>query len=356
MTRPVDRERVKLLARETGFQLAGVAAIQPRGYPDQAEQRYAAWIEAGMQAGMAYLVRGLPKRLDPTLILPGARSVIALAVAYGHSERNPARPGRGRVSRYAWGDDYHDLLLPRVRALEARLQETWPGLHSRGYVDTGPVLEKVWAQRAGVGWIGHNGCLITRAYGSWVFLALILVDRDIEPDLPHPDRCGRCRACIPACRPRAILPGRRVDARRCISYTTIEHKGILDPQVGAAHGDWIFGCDDCQTVCPWNRHAALSNDPAFAPRPGFLGPDLRAILAWTPADFRALRKRSPLARSKRRGILRNAIIALANDAGPAAAADLRRVAAEDPEPLVREQARSALNRIRKAPPTPSAES
>jgi epoxyqueuosine reductase len=302
-----------------------------------------------MQAGMSYLSRGLRQRLDPSLLLPGVRSVIALAVAYGHPEPNPSRPGHGRISRYAWGDDYHDLLLPRVRALEAQLQALWPGCRSRGYVDTGPVMEKVWAQRAGLGWIGHNGCLITRRYGSWVFLALILIDRALAPDSPHPDRCGRCRACIPACSPRAILPGRRVDARRCISYTTIEHKGTIGPVTAAAHGDWVFGCDDCQTICPWNRYAGCSRDPAFAPRPALYASDLRTILRWSAADFRALRKRSPIARTKRRGILRNAIIALANSSGRAATAELRRLATEDPEELVRAQARQALAASRTDP-------
>lgn len=350
---------VKALALEAGFDLVGVARLAPRRRDagsgadeaglDQAEDLFAQWIAEGRHGGMEYLARGLDKRCDPQEVLAGARSIIMLASAYDSGEPNPARHGHGRVSRYAWGDDYHEILLPPLRQLESNLNTHFPGHHSRGYVDTGPVLEKVWAQRAGLGWIGHNGCLITTRFGSWVFLAALLTTLEIAPDADHPDRCGDCRACLPACPSGAILGDRRIDARRCISYTTIEHKGPIPAEMHAPTGDWILGCDDCQLVCPWNEGAERAKDPRFAPRPALRSPSLAEILRWRDEDFWAARKASPIARAKRRGLLRNAAVAAGNAGGEAMLRALR-AASEDNEPLVREQARAALDALAKDTP------
>ena len=323
---------------EAGFDLVGVASTSPSA-SDGAEERYVRWIAEGMHGGMAYLERGLEKRAHPEFVLPGVRSVVALAASY-HVPGAPP-PAEARVSRYAWGDDYHELLLPRVRRVEEAIVAEAPGTRTRGYVDTGPVLEKVWGWRAGIGWIGKNGCLITPRFGSWVFLAVVLTTLELEPDEPHPDRCGSCADCLDACPTGAFAEPGIVDSRRCISYTTIEHRGLISPELAAGTENRLFGCDDCQEVCPWNRSAATIDDPRFAWRPGWRGMSACRLLGMNEDEIGELRRASPIARSRRRGLLRNAAVIAGNQGDGRALAALI-AARDDPDEVVRAQVEEAL--------------
>lgn len=259
----------------------------------------------------------------------------------------------GRIAAYAWGMDYHLFLPERLRALAAFI-ENHIGLHvpNRGYTDSGPILERDLAQRAGLGWIGKNTCLINPHLGSYFLLAEILLGIELEPDPPfEADRCGTCTRCIDACPTACILPDRTLDARRCISYLTIELKEEIPPELRARMGVWVFGCDVCQMVCPWNRLpfgydvAEAVGDPAFAPRPGVASPDLIQEMQLTSQVFNEKFKDSPIKRAKRRGYLRNVAIALGNAREPAAIPALRE-ALLDPEPLVRASAAWAIEHIK----------
>jgi epoxyqueuosine reductase len=256
---------------------------------------------------------------------------------------------RGRVAAYAWGTDYHLVLLERLRALVAFV-ETHVGhpIPNRWYTDTGPILERDLAQRAGLGWIGKNTCLINPRLGSYFLLAEILLGIDLEPDPPfEADRCGTCRRCLEACPTHCILPDHTLDARRCISYLTIELKGEIPLDLRESMGQWVFGCDICQMICPWNRFAAPAGDPAFAPRPGVACPDLIQDIRLTPQAFNEKFKNSPIKRAKRRGYLRNVAVTLGNAGDSAAIPALERTLKDD-ESLVREHAVWALQQIKKS--------
>ncbi len=264
-----------------------------------------------------------------------------------HPLTDPERKAlRGRVAAYAWGQDYHDVLLERMRALVAFLErQVGEPVPHRLYTDTGPILERDLAQRAGLGWIGKNAMLIHPRWGSYLFLAEMLLGIALEPDPPFPtDHCGTCTRCVEACPTQAILPGRTVDARRCISYLTIEHRGPLPHALRPALDNWVFGCDICQQVCPWNRRAPVEGDPAFAPRPGTPQPDLLDDLRLSQEAFSRKFRGSPIKRAKRRGYLRNLAVALGNAADPRAVPALS-AALQDAEPLVRGHAAWALGRI-----------
>src|SRR5512138_2243537 len=222
----------------------------------------------GAEADMTWLRTQRAERLDPGRVLPGARSVVALALSYAAGEGTPPRAGEGEVARYARGRDYHGVAKRRLKALLAELGAADPGARFWAGSDIGPVMEKAWAERAGLGWVGKNGCLITVEHGSWVVLGAVLTDRELEADAPHPERCGSCTACLAACPTGAIPEPGLVDARRCLSFWTIERRGEVPADVAARLGRWTFGCDDCQTVCPWNRGVAPSADAALLPRPG----------------------------------------------------------------------------------------
>jgi epoxyqueuosine reductase len=268
----------------------------------------------------------------------------------GGDERGDGGEGEsphGRVAAYAWSADYHLILPERMQTL-LTFVETQMGhpIPNRWYTDSGPLLERDLAQRAGLGWIGKNTNLIHPRIGSYILLAEILLGVDLEPDPPfEADRCGACKRCIEACPTQCILPDRTLDARRCISYLTIELKGEIPLHLRERMGQWVFGCDICQMVCPWNRFAAPSGDPAFAPRPGVPHPDLIAELTLNPQDFNHKFKDSPIQRAKRRGYLRNVAIALGNVRDPAAIQALRK-ALRDPEPLVRASSAWAIEHIR----------
>jgi epoxyqueuosine reductase len=252
------------------------------------------------------------------------------------------------VAAYAWGRDYHRVLPERMRALVAFIEQQVGGpVAHRWYTDTGPLLERELAQRAGLGWIGKNTCLINPRLGSYFLLAEILLGIELEPDEPlTPDRCGTCRRCLDACPTGCILPDRTLDARRCISYLTIENKGTIPPDLRPQMGDWVFGCDVCQTACPWNKFAEEEFEPAFAASPGLPSPDLEAELGLTPQDFNKKFKESPVQRAKRRGYQRNVAVALGNSGQQAVIPVLEKALHSD-EPLVREHAAWALGQLSK---------
>ncbi len=302
---------------------------------------------------MDYLASERSRRLraDPRLILPGARTALALGMAYPNPADIPEPPGAGpagRVAAYAWGIDYHQIIPPRLEALSAMIDRQLGRSFSwRGYTDTGPILERDLGQQAGLGWIGKNTCLIHPRHGSYFLLSELVLEADLEPDEPvgH-DFCGSCRRCIEACPTQCILPDRTLDASRCISYQTIENKGEIPEELRPQMGDWVFGCDVCQAVCPWNlRFADLTPGPGLEPQPGLARPDLRRELHLTPEEFNRKFRYSPVRRPHRRGYLRNVAVALGNAGDPAAVPDLAEALRSEPEPLVRGHAAWALGKI-----------
>ena len=335
-------------AESLGFALCRIA---PCSAPPHAAE-FRAWLADGRAGEMAWLERNADRRTDPQLVLPGARSVVVLAMNYFAGERRAESGERKiggvpisdhRIARYAWGDDYHELIEAKLRALDAWL--TARGGRQRCYVDTGPMLERDFAALAGVGWHGKSTMLIHPQLGAWFFLAEILTTLDLAPDGPLPDRCGKCTRCITACPTGAITAPHQLDARRCISYLTIELKGSIPEDLRPLIGDRIYGCDDCAAACPWNRFAQASTETAFVARDFVHHWTLRDFLALDDDGFRALFKKSPIKRIKRRGFLRNVCVALGNTGTAADLPALARAAA-DPEPLIAEHAAWAIARIR----------
>ena len=332
-------------AAEIGFDDCRIArADDPRHAGEFRE-----WLEAGSAADMDWIARGAEKRCDPQKVLTGARSVVILAMNYwqgdGDRELQTAAPTRGRIARYAWGDDYHDVLEKKLRALDGFL--TAAGGRQKFYVDTGPVLERDFAAEAGIGWHGKSTMLLNRQFGTWFFLAEIFTTLELPPDPPQVARCGSCTRCIDACPTGAITAPHQLDARRCISYLTIELKGSIPLEFRPLMGDRIFGCDDCLDACPWNRFAQISRESAFAARPAVAQMRLRDFLALDDEQFRALFRGSPIKRIKRRGFLRNVCVALGN-VGTKKDLPALRQAALDHEPLVAEHAAWAIERIEEA--------
>jgi epoxyqueuosine reductase len=319
-----------------GFDDCRVAPALPAAHRALFEQ----WIAEGKHGDMAWMARNVERRTDPRVVLPGARSVIVLALNYyqGSGPENDYR-----IARYAWNDDYHDLIEKKLRELDAFL--TSQGGTQKPYVDTGPVLERDFASEAGLGWGGKSTMQIHRHLGTWFFLADILTTLDLPADTPAKDMCGKCTRCIDACPTQAITAPRRMDARRCISYLTIESKGSIPLEFRRAIGDRIYGCDACLDACPWNRHAQESREATFQARETVFSKSLRDFLALTEDEFRALFAKSPIKRIKRPAFLRNVCVALGNggrwDDLPALEA-----AAADPHPLIAEHAAWAIAEIR----------
>lgn len=348
-------EAIKAQAKALGFQLVGITTPDPPAH----FAVYESWLEAGRHGEMAYLAsdRARQRRADPHQILPECRSIVVLGIRYpapvteasaSPKEGEVLPPIQGRVASYAWGDDYHEVLAERLRQLVAFIESQAGGpVPNRWYTDTGPILERDLAQRAGLGWIGKNTCLIAPQQGSYFFLAEVLLGIDLEPDPPFlPDYCGSCTRCLEACPTGCILPDRTLDASRCISYLTIELKGDIPPDLRQLMGSWVFGCDICQQVCPWNQRFAIpEGDPAFAPHPDMPEPDLAQELALTPHDFNSKFKYSPVQRAKRRGYLRNASVALGNQRNRRSVPALVNALLGESEPLVRRHAAWALGRI-----------
>ncbi len=341
------KQIIKDEARRLGFTLAGVTTPDPPAHYSAFEN----WLAQNRHGAMDYLAteKARARRADPGQILPECKSILVLATPY--SPPSPSRRGDGsevgvRVASYARGADYHDLLPARMRGLVQFIEaQVGRPIKSRWYTDTGPILERDLAQRAGIGWIGKNTCLINPKQGSYFLLSEIFLDLELEPDPPFvTDHCGTCTRCIQACPTDCILPDRTLDAARCISYLTIELKDDIPIDLRDKMGNWIFGCDICQIVCPWNRFA-VEGDPAFddvhSPRP----PTDEFVL--TPQAFNQRFKRTPIKRAKRRGYLRNVAVALGNIGDERALPVLRQNALNDEEPMIREHAKWAMEQISK---------
>ena len=330
-------------ARQIGFDSCRIA---PCSEPAHASE-FREWLRQGAHGEMDYMQRGEEKRCDPQKVLPGARSIIVLALNYFQGEqvrRSPQRAGAiGRIARYAWGDDYHQVIEAKLNKIDQFLRGF--GGQQKYYVDTGPVLERDHAAQAGIGWHGKNTMLIDERLGTWFFLAELLTTLELPVDEPVAEHCGTCERCIAACPTGAITAPHRIDARRCISYLTIELKGAIPLELRPLIGDRIFGCDDCLDVCPWNRFAQVSHETAFAARQSTTGMSLREYLKLSDGEFRALFKNSPIKRIKRRGFLRNVCVALGNTGDTSDLPALER-AEVDPEPLIAEHAVWAVEQIR----------
>ena len=336
---------VKKRARELGFDACGItSATAPQTAP-----ALDAWLAEGRHGEMGYLARNADKRRDPSLILPGARSIVALATSYHRPSdpRDPTEcpPHSGRVARYAQFADYHDVLAEPLAHLSREIDERGStAQRSLWYVDTGPILERDVAQRAGLGFAGKHTNLISRRLGNWFFLSEILTTAELAADVGEHNRCGRCTQCLQACPTQAITAPFQLDARRCISYLTIELKGSIPLELRPLIGDRIYGCDDCLAACPWNRFAQEGSLMRPHARAGLNPALLLELLALDEAGFREQFRGSPIKRTKRRGLLRNVCVALGNTAGREALPALAR-AATDVEPLIAEHARWAMDEI-----------
>jgi epoxyqueuosine reductase len=296
-------EDIRRIARELGFAKIGIARADALAEEGAHLQE---WLHRGYHASMAWMGKNADKRMDPRVLVPGARSVIVVAENYFVPVIHDASDDDGKISRYAWGDDYHIHATRRIQSLLERIIQTAPGTDGRYYVDTGPVMEKAWAARAGVGWQGKHSNLITKDYGSWVFLGTIITTLALEYDEPIGDWCGTCTACIDACPTGAIVEPYVVDAGRCISYQTIEHRGPIDEALGRNFEQWVYGCDICQDVCPWNRFEQATDHQEYAPRPGNVTPPLDELTRMTQEEFSKRFSKSPVKRTKLAGLIRNA--------------------------------------------------
>jgi epoxyqueuosine reductase len=304
---------VRRLAREVGFHKVGVARAEPLA---EERARLEEWLRRGYNAGMAWMGRDPGRRTDPSQLLPGARSIVVVALNYYTPHEHADDPARGKISRYAWGDDYHDVLTEKLRELLARVQELAPGTRGKVCVDAQPAMDKAWAVRAGLGWIGKHTNLITRDYGSWVFLGELILDLELEPDAARvEDHCGTCTLCLEACPTGAIVEPYVVDSARCISYATIELRDAELPAHVSDHLDgWLYGCDVCQDVCPWNKFEKPTDESRFEPRPGNINPSLEEVASLTHEAYVERFRRSPVKRAKLSGLQRNARSVLANNA------------------------------------------
>ena len=343
-------QAIKEHAYRLGFSLVGAATCDPLPHA----RVFEAWLAQGRHGEMTYLntPRSLICRAHPAEILPECRSILVLGARYPApltmvSNDNGDQVPRGKIASYAWGEDYHVFLSARLQSLVQFIEGlTGHPIPNRWYTDTGPLLERELAQRAGLGWIGKNTCLINPDKGSYFLLAEILLGIELAPDQAFiPDRCGTCRRCITACPTGCILPDRTLDARRCISYLTIELKGSIPVEIRASMDGWVFGCDVCQMVCPWNHFATAEGDPAFNHTLTRPNPYLLEEMTLSANDFSLKYRRSPLRRAKRRGYLRNATVALGNLRSLEAVTALTQALTSDPEPLVRAHAAWALGHI-----------
>ena len=349
---------VKTAALQAGFDRAGIVSLEPGDFPEL--DAFSEWIDAGHAGEMKYMEKrtenGELQRAAIRNAVPWAKSIVVCALNYSAERPYSVEvkdPRKGWISRYAWGDcDYHDALMPRLRQVEQRLcevaaQETLQ-IQTRAYVDTGPVVERVYARYAGIGWIGKNTCVINQKLGSWLFLGVILTSLELPPDLPAADRCGSCTRCIDACPTDALIAPGKMDARRCIAYLTIEKRGEIAEELRTAIDHHVFGCDICQDVCPWNNKAG--NAPAttltqFQPRPKLFHPDLEWLAAMDPEAFREIFRGSPVKRTKFNGLKRNVAIAMGNSGNKEFVPQLEKMAT-DPDPIIADHARWALEKLR----------
>ena len=343
---------VKQAADEAGFDLAGVAPV--RDFPEL--DRFPQWIAAGHAGEMKYMEardeEGQLKRASLRSAAPWARSVIVCAINYNTSQPYSTQvrdSDRGWISRYAWSrEDYHGAILRKLRLVEERLRQAakTSGADSitRCYVDTGPIVERVYAKYAGMGWIGKNSCIINQKRGSWLFLGVILTSFALEPDLPAPDRCGSCTRCIDACPTEALIAPYQLDSNRCISYLTIEKRGAIAEDLREGMGRHIFGCDICQDVCPWNRKAPATTVPEFQPRERLVNPALEWLAEINEEEFREKFRKSPIRRAKRSGLRRNAVIAMGNSGDRSFAPTLEKLKSDE-DGVVAESAEWAAKKL-----------
>jgi epoxyqueuosine reductase len=340
---------VKRLAADAGFDLCGVASAEP--FPEL--ERLAEWLERGYAGEMHYLHRTADKRRDVRVVLPSARSVVVLGTIYNTDRpyaNEPGGAGRAAIARYAWGDDYHDVIGRRLESLTASLRDAAGcEFDSRAYVDTGPVQERAYARHAGLGWIGKNTCVINDELGSWIFLSVIITNVALEPDAPAVDQCATCQRCIDACPTGALVEPYVLDATRCISYLTIELKGAIAEPQREDIGSHAYGCDVCQEVCPWNLtpSTGVSDDRAWLPRPALDGPSLLDLWTASDDDLRRSLKGSAMKRAGVRRLRRNLAVAIGNSGDPAALGALDRV--DEPtarDPLVADHVRWAVAKLR----------
>lgn len=347
------RDEIKRLALAAGFDLVGIASAK-----HTAEHRFfPEWIASGRAGQMRYLEacdqQGELKRASLANSAPWARSVVVCAMNYNTEQPYSTHAGsatQGWISRYAFlQHDYHDVLLPKLRGLESQLvalcadagqakPRTWC------YVDTGPVIERIFAKYAGIGWVAKNTCVINQRLGSWLFLGVMLTSLELEPDLPPPDRCGSCTRCLDACPTDAFPAPYQLDATKCISYLNIEQRGPITEELRPSIGRQVFGCDICQDVCPWNRHAPITNEPSFAARLDLVNPDLEWLARLTPERFREIFRATPVKRAKLAGLLRNVAIAMGNSGDGSFLAVLRELADHD-DTTVAEAARWATSQL-----------
>ena len=319
-------EAIKAEARSLGFDAIGISRVTDSEPPSTAPlpptplshllfSRLTEWLQRSYHGAMAWMTRDPARRSNPQLVLPGCRSMISVGMNYYTDNRANEQPGMGRIARYAWGKDYHSVMSQRLAQLEEKIATLAPGVNTRSYVDTGPVMEKAWAQQAGLGWIGKHSNLVSAEFGSWLLLGEILTTLDLKEDEPATDLCGSCTLCIQACPTGAIVEPYVVDARLCISYLTIELRGeraVVPDELAAQIGNRIFGCDDCLDVCPFNLRADATSEPAFAPTPMTLAPSLQVLAETNEESFSTTFKESPLKRAKHSGLLRNVGIAQEN--------------------------------------------
>ncbi|HEY3333140.1 MAG TPA: tRNA epoxyqueuosine(34) reductase QueG [Capsulimonadaceae bacterium] len=329
-----DKEAIKQKASSLGFALCGITTAAPPPH----HREYKQWLAAGRAGEMIYLHSQEPRRASLDEVLPGAKSVVAVGLNYAGSIDGP-------IARYARFDDYHETMWARLNQLSAFICDRLPGATAKAYCDTGPVTERDLAMRAGIGWIGKHTNLISRKLGNWFFLGEVIVDVALVPDTPHSTHCGTCFRCQPACPTGAIVGPYELDARRCISYLTIELKGSIPIDLRPLIGTRIYGCDDCLAACPWNKFAVTSTDAAVQPSADLVSPDLVPLLGLDSDAFREKFRNSPIRRTKRRGFLRNVSVALGNAGDPSALPALETARDTDDEPLVREHAAWAITRI-----------
>ncbi len=340
---------VKREALRAGFDLAGIAGVH-----DSPELDYfSEWISCGYGGEMKYLETrdhsGKLRRSSLSRAAPWARSVVVCAVNYNTAEPYSTKvsdPERGWISRYAWSrEDYHEAVMRRLRTVEGKLLEiSQPRIQTRCYVDTGPLVERVYAKYAGVGWIGKNTCILHPKHGSWLFLGVILTSLELQPDLPAPDRCGTCTRCIDACPTQALVAPYRLDSNKCISYLTIEKRGAIPAPMREGMGRQVFGCDICQDVCPWNRKAPVTRAGEMQPRPELVNPALEWLAQLDSREFVRSFRGSPVKRAKLSGLRRNAAIAMGNSRNRKFVSTLRRLV-EDADTTVAEAADWALKKL-----------
>lgn len=356
-TREHFKRLVNAAALQAGFDLAGVASLETEEFPEL--NAFPEWVSAGHAGEMKYMEKrtaaGELTRASVRNSAPWAKSMVVCAINYSSDKPYSIAshdPGKGWISRYAWGEcDYHDALMPRLRRVEDSIRDAASQdqmeIQTRSYVDTGPVIERVYARHAGIGWIGKNTCVINQKLGSWLFLGVILTSLDLEPDLPATDRCGSCTRCIDACPTDALIAPGKLDARRCIAYLTIEKRGEITKELRDAMGQHVFGCDICQDVCPWNNkpgNAMPTSLPEFQPRENLFHPDLKWLAEMDVETYQKTFRGSPLKRAKFVGLKRNASIAMGNSGNKEFISQLEKMSS-DPDPIISGHARWALTKL-----------